>query len=1196
MKHISIRVPWHDNKWNGTVCTCPKNNPFCMVLHNIATKKNESMETDCAGKCWETLSQKQLPACLGENGGFMNDKPYRRVFKHVYAFGDNPHAKLSPTTVTLNPYSFYGIPFRYLACNSQKELDEKYPNLAKDEDAPFSTSWVYGRERQMDILNLFRNNIKENASLSVFYCKSGNPVDDDSKLIVGIGEISKVLPVQCYESTVDYTYPFWDLIFEHGIRPDLKSSKGFLLPYHEYLSLDENLIKDRTKKSKQCVIDEIKLTIPKLGNSQKIFNELSYGCEYVSNHSMLIILNAAKKCLENVIAHDLIGGDWRRQLSWINDQIANVKTMIGPFPAFAEALVATGINYAYIIEQDLRENGCGPKDNPWEDFDKLMRGEKDFPNAVYATELPHYRNMWENTIPKQKEVLTLLSRFELSPNTIEYWFKNVDSYDRLLENPYIISECSFLESNDPVTTEMIDLGVTKDRSLQGDWTPSPPSLVESAIDRRRMRSLVVSKLATSLQDGDTLLSVNETNSYLQDCIEKDNQRLPYEYLASNREFMEERFIYIDTKDCCAVQLKKYADIDAYLRKILYARARKDVKTPLAEDWDAIVKKSIGGCDAMNERSRNAMEDQVNALKMFGTKRLSVLAGPAGTGKTTVVKAFLNSSQINNEGVLLLAPTGKARVRLGNMSEGGTALTVAQFLTKHGFFDWKTMKAYVPEGCDNKKFATARNVIIDECSMLTCDEFYALLQALDLKIINRIILIGDPYQLPPIGPGRTFADLCNYLSESDDPSLNAAITVLRTVVRTIKTGDSDILSLASWFSGTKPTKYADAIFEKIIYGKLDNDLSVYTWHDENDLKACLKDAIKNELHGDGLSLTDKIRHAIGLDNPRKAFLDPEVVERFQILSPVINPVWGTYQINAYCQEWVGCDRNHSIEIVPNIISHLDKVIQLKNIRQSSVSGKKHQLSNGQIGFVRSVSNKKAEVVFAGLPGESFQYNSSKSDESENTLDLAYAITIHKSQGSDFDTVLVVLPKNCRILSRELIYTALTRTKSRLILLIQDNINWLMAYSKPQMSIVAKRNSNLFSTSVRDSATNIPYVDGLIHTTLKPGLTVRSKSEVIIANMLYERKIDFEYEKMIEENGRRCIPDFTFEDAAGGTIIWEHLGMLDNPAYKEAWEKKLQFYKSIGFVEGENLFTTKDHPNGSVDSTEMDAIIKILVELI
>ena len=87
MKHISIRVPWHDNKWNGTICQCPKNNPFCMMLHNISERKDENKEETYAGKDWNSLKQDQLPACVGENGGFMNEKPYKRIFKHVYGYG-----------------------------------------------------------------------------------------------------------------------------------------------------------------------------------------------------------------------------------------------------------------------------------------------------------------------------------------------------------------------------------------------------------------------------------------------------------------------------------------------------------------------------------------------------------------------------------------------------------------------------------------------------------------------------------------------------------------------------------------------------------------------------------------------------------------------------------------------------------------------------------------------------------------------------------------------------------------------------------------------------------------------------------------------------------------------------------------------------------------------------------------------------
>lgn len=192
-------------------------------------------------------------------------------------------------------------------------------------------------------------------------------------------------------------------------------------------------------------------------------------------------------------------------------------------------------------------------------------------------------------------------------------------------------------------------------------------------------------------------------------------------------------------------------------------------------------------------------------------------------------------------------------------------------------------------------------------------------------------------------------------------------------------------------------------------------------------------------------------------------------------------WGTYQLNAYFQELRGGESTRfSIPVGPSTLGVTDKVIQLQNTKmQAYPSKEKKQLSNGQIGFVKFAKDSKADVCFSGYPNEAFTFYVDRGEDSEQKIDLAYAITIHKSQGSDFNTVLVVLPKNGIILSRELIYTALTRAKKKLILLIEDSVQWLMEYSKPQLSILARRNTNLFEYSVREEKVSVPYVEGLIH---------------------------------------------------------------------------------------------------------------------
>ena len=1201
MKHLSIRVPWHDNNWNGTVCSCPFENTFCMQLPRIAGEKDIEKEKKVAGKDWSKLSPDQMPPCLAESGAFMNEHAYKRISHHVYANNpDTPHHALLPTEVDVPPYSFFGTPFRYMLVKNQDEIDGKFPDMPADEEVPFNTSWVYGRERQYSILEHFRSQVQK-GSLVVFYTKSSNPVDEDTqRLIVGIGEIDEIHKILEYDTSADYTYPLWDQLMSHSIRKNLKESRGFLLPYNEYLNLPDDEIKERTGKSKDECLSEIELSLDKLGNSLRVMDELSYGCDHVDNHTMLLILNEAKQCVENVIRHKISGGDWRKQLAWIDEQITKVKDNIGPFPSFPDALNSIGINYAYIIEQDLRNKGIlGVKDNPWPIFEKLVNKEINSKGKIYEKELTYYRQTWNSMNEDERLKLQLLSRIQLSSGQITE-ARETFTYEELSNNPYIISEHSDINIPESViTTQMIDVAVFSDSSIQGSCLPEKPYLVESKIDERRIRSLIVYFLKMSLNDGDTLVSLEEVSAYIEELLECDDKaKLPEGYIMNMRPFMEERIEFIENeKDHkVALQLIDYYTIEKYLSRIFKARTAKSVREPINENWKNLIISSLDNYNPNDERMAAATDDQAKALAVLADRRMSVLTGAAGTGKTKVVEAFLRSERVRNEGVLLLAPTGKARVRLGKMA-GMEALTVAQFLTRQGYFDWETMTPFIPD--NGIKYAQVKNVIIDECSMLTVNDFFVLLHALDLQTVSRIILIGDQYQLPPIGAGRPFADLCTYL-ESNMPQ---SLAVLNNVVRTFESHDSDILTLASWFSGKKPTKDADAIFDKLTSGELHNDLALFTWKNPEELNSKLKDVLDIELPNKNQPLPERLSAAMGLDSLEDAGNRPEIVENFQILSPVKGPVWGTFQINDDIQGLLNPDaKKYGIVIGAQFFNQGDKVIQTINKSLKSYpENKNRQLSNGQIGFVAwkefTKNNRgKMNVTFSGYPNERFTYYSSANDDSSNLLELAYAITIHKSQGSDFNTVVVVLPKTGRILSRELIYTALTRAKGRLILFVEDSPSWLRELSDQKYSIVLHRNSNMFgSFAVRDTKSSIPYVENLINKTIS-GLMVRSKSELTIANELIHQGIEFDYEKELEIGGKRKLPDFTFVDAGGDAIIWEHLGMLNVPSYKRAWERKLAFYEENGYHLGENLFTTEDSEHGGLDSTEIVKTIEEIKEIL
>lgn len=1150
-----------------------------------------------ASEDWSLLPQHERPVCASENGGFMNQHSYKREFKHVYAGKGGRHDVLKPTTIEIPAYSALAIPFRYMSLDSQSWLSDRHPEFHDVEKSPFNSSWLYGAERQLDILKWFRGNIEANESICVFYCKNGNPVDDEGRrMIVGMGEVTSVASIKLYDTEADYTYPLWEMVVQHSIRQELQDSKGFLLPYNQYLEFDEDYIQKKTGLTKEEALDEIKISLDKLGNTERIFNELSYGCEFISNQSMLIILENARRALEAVMKHGLVGGDWQLQLRWINDSIAKVKSSISPFPSFAECLKAIGVNYSYLIERDILTAGCGKKDNPWRYYNDLMAGKLPVPNTVYFSELPAYKKSWEYRSDEGKRVLELLSRFELDADIIGQYANNAETYEKLLTNPYIISEKCAQDYDNRVNTQTIDFGVIPDVDIQGENIPTAPFAVRTLIDERRLRSMTVERLCSALDDGDTLLSIAELGQYVSDTLSDTNSLLPNDYFLTVRGFFSDELVYLPDDNPKALQLKEYAEMERWLSKRLLARAKSSVRNKLNVDWETRAMSS-SHYDKNNENSREATRQQIEALEMMTDRKLSVLTGGAGTGKTTVVETFLSCSQIKNEGVLLLAPTGKARVRLGKMGKGVEAQTIAQFLVRQGFFDWDRMLAI--DNPNGRQYANAANVIIDECSMLTTRDLYILLKALDLAKINRLILIGDPCQLPPIGAGRPFADLCYRLQNKDTvPVLNSAITSLETVVRTITTGESDILTLASWFSSKKPKKGADEIFNKMATGDLNGDLQVMTWTDESDLEKCLMEALCIELGCTEDNLSAVLQHRLGIDSIKSLAANPNTIESVQVLTPVLNPIWGSLHLNECVQKWIGTYDKEFIQFSTQKIYPKDKIMQLKNEKvEAYPSHQKYQLSNGQIGFVRSIYKGYANLIYAGIPNESFGKRGVSGEDSETPIELAYSITIHKSQGSDFNTVVLVLPKFGRILTRELIYTALTRAKKKLILLIQDNVYWLWEKTKPQASILAQRNSNMFEQLVaRENKSSIPYVEGLIHRTKNPNLMVRSKSEVIIANELISADIKFKYEEMFNRDGHQCLPDFTFVDLSDEIIIWEHLGMLTVPEYKTSWEKKLKFYNSIGFIEGENLFTTHDHENGSIDTTEIMKVIDKIKNLV
>jgi hypothetical protein len=275
-----------------------------------------------------------------------------------------------------------------------------------------------------------------------------------------------------------------------------------------------------------------------------------------------------------------------------------------------------------------------------------------------------------------------------------------------------------------------------------------------------------------------------------------------------------------------------------------------------------------------------------------------------------------------------------------------------------------------------------------------------------------------------------------------------------------------------------------------------------------------------------------------------------------------------------------------------------------------------IANGEIGVVTGEWRRKGEkssgepnvhIAFSTQPGYEYVFWSNGFDENESkySLELAYAITVHKAQGSGFKKVFFVLPARGRILSRELLYTALTRQEDQIVILHQGDFRDFLRLASTENSATAERFTDLFYLPELRTYKNRWYDVRYVNISER-GEPMISKSEVIIANCLnkYKRELTYAYENklQLEAEGRVVKPDFTIENLDTGRIFyWEHLGMMSRKDYREKWIKKLEGYKNDGFVlhseatpnDEKILIITEDNPNGGIDSKYIDNIVQEII---
>ena len=1261
--HVSVRVPWHDSRWAGKICADPKGNTSCLILPRVAETKDDDFEMSVAGANWDAEGAR-LPACAAERGAFMAPFSYSRRVHHPY--NDNKqYQHFQETHFHHAPFSAAAVPFAWMMKDPEDGIPERAKTYQVDfrpdrePDLKFDTPWVQERRNQLAMLDTFFGAITPEESLVFFYAKRTPLTEDRRRVIVGIGRILKVDP------TVEYNYKkdappngmrcvLWERNLHHSIRP--KINDGFLLPYQDLIDLAAN-------------DPSIDLSSLVLHANEEHWEAFSMGAEHVTHDQAITVLLACASLLEHL--EKVVPGNWSVARSWVDTQLNRIWHLRGAFPGLGSALTAFGLTHgtliAHAISQQLHIDGSREVRDPWPLVDKVLHEPTLLPPDLAATIGSTSAKLWDSLKPKRRALLKLLARFEITAEQATRWFVPevrdkeaiAVSDAKILANPYLCFEGD-RSANDPISAAVIDRGLFPDATVAAAAPVPDPSRCSDAMDQRRGRALMITTLDQASDEGHTLLPQTWLVRRIRELDVSPQCAIGGDWIEAFGSFLKARIADARMEDgTFAWQLQEYAKS----RKLISKRVKRRLagkRHAGDHDWRALIDGRLPDLKKVDdpETEELARIEKAKALEEIYRSRFSVLIGPAGTGKTSLLTALLSLPSIVAGGALLLAPTGKARVQMQKQADNAQAYTLAQFLLAFGRYDPLTGAYRITDSANRER--GFKTVVIDECSMLTEDQVAATLDAIETTAVERLILVGDPRQLPPIGAGRPFVDIIRYLNENHVSKHNEAPTgyaelkiVRRQTEQSVEAGHPlatrDDIILSRWFGGEAPDPGSDEAWDRLASGK-SNGIRAVRWEGDADLQTKLLAEIT--------ATTQRISHDQGFgdewddnsfeislggrpfDKDKKVYFHPSEKigegnerrsgggadsEAWQILSPVRAGETGVDGLNRWLQksfrrqalQWAEpekyWERKTCKPLGSQRILYGDKVINVANARRYDVYPKmeKGYLANGEIGIVVG-QHKGSKLKPKGLPWKievefstqlkyKFGFDGRDFSDKGEALELAYALTIHKAQGSEFGITFVVIPSPCRLLSRELLYTALTRQREQVVLFHQGDLRALLKLSLSEHSETARRLTNLFSAPKPVEYNSSFLEEGLIHRTIR-GELVRSKSEVIIANLLHDLGISYTYEQAFTgKDGSVRYPDFTIEDAETGRRVYlEHLGMLSEPVYQRRWLAKLEWYRSQGVMpedEGEGdegILVTTTEVNG-IDSAAIENKLRALLDL-
>ncbi len=1216
VKHVSVRFAWHDDNWSGKICVDPKRNIYCRGNYSLLTARIQrriklEIEEDYRGQeISNALKEQQyLPPCYWCINALGN-KDY--LVKDTHPFGDFKgwladafRREVPPLEWSLDRFSVFTWYFRLGFAEDDYQRYVPIPELER---------------RVKEYLEA----IQEDKSIAFFYTNFSNPItgDDYKYLLLGAGLVrgknepqEYKIPDELHDKTQSLPHMENTPKLAWQLQILLEPNLSFVLPYHEYIAwfeeADEIEKGERWKQLKDIAIPVEESTI---------VDHFKYVSRLLPSDKCIYLLYLIRKSLEKMKGHGIVQYS---KLEAIEKKLESLLQIAwkerGEYPGFKIA-VQVFLARAQIFGKKFKSVTRKVEEYIKQNFgsvEEFFKARK-YPNA--STSVSNALRI----IERDKDRIEFLSLFEFTAQQFRNILKILDKVglETAKKNPYVLLENYHFDEKDHWRMDESDYGISLfqfDTALIPDPKYVDREISYDALSPERLRCVITKILKdTGQREGVSYLTREEIIQnikeyplyYITEKLSIDAHTLSkYEKQAVFKDkFLIKKSIVDGEVD---YQLREIEEIEKAIERFVDRLSRKEHS--LAEndtiDVQNIVKDEHKRFkDKLNVETEKLFLDERNELYPNTLKSgLFVLSGKAGSGKTTAVINLITKFRKDRKlPIYVFTPTGKASlVILNRLKELDLhrekqiyVSTIHRFLYR-GFFDYRLatgerareirrLRDLIDKILNGKLWllkefrllaerwkSNPKVVIIDEASMVDEILLFTLLSLINPDVLEHLIVVGDERQLPPIGIGKPLVDTIFYVKKI---GLEEKTMRLESNLRFDPT--TRLGKFSDLFGGEEqpfPTEIEDALGTQKDNADKDDTLETRYYMDEQDLK----NIVLKQLYqvGDGLindSIFDVFKEIFEMGGTLN-------LDSVQILSPRRMGDFGSQAINMN----VVLDGN--VEFLPGtkLICEHNIYHNLKDRRGwRRILG----LANGSIGYIEGereisfddIETLKAEYIDDIYAQRSIEFLERKIEkeifrkEGDRRIDLGYAITVHKSQGSDFDHVLLVLSDLTPFTTRELLYTAFTRPRKKLHLLIHDKLRDnlpIILSNAYENSSIERRKTLLFGHKTS------PFKPYLM--TRKDGKTIelRSKIECIIAKALDENEIHFEPEPKEFLQEFRLIPDFKLF-VNDNVYYWEHLGLMKNISYRERWYRKLEIYKKIG-ISGTLITTSESEEKANVE---------------